>query len=148
MPSLRSQFGQFGQSGPMDLSLDECRENDLFTRKPSDLSRYTLTYVVWLYCYAITKSCRNIQRKLKYQKILRISSPCKYDVPQVGPIVQCWLKLDSHLPKKNFFYFNESPLKVIKNTFYFILKTLFVLKILKFLCGLLGHAEKTAWFKR
>ena len=41
MPSLRAQFGQFGQSGPMDLSLDECRENDLFTRKPSDLSRYT-----------------------------------------------------------------------------------------------------------
>ena len=32
-----------------------------------------------------------------------------------------------------FICFNESPLKVMKNTFSFILKTLFVLKIFKFL---------------
>ena len=41
---------------------------------------------------------------------------------------------DSHLPKKLIFNcFNESPLKMMKNVFYFILKTLFVLKIFKFL---------------
>ena len=41
---------------------------------------------------------------------------------------------DSHLPKKNcFIYFIESPLKMMKNAFYFILKAFFVLKIFKFL---------------
>ena len=37
----------------------------------------------------------------------------------------------------------ESPLKLIKNAFYFILKAIFVLKIFKFLSWLFGHAEKT-----
>ena len=33
------------------------------------------------------------------------------------------LKSDSHLPKKFLFiYFNESPLKMMENAFYFILK--------------------------
>ena len=32
-----------------------------------------------------------------------------------------------------FICFNESPLKMMKNAFYFILKVLFVLKIFKFL---------------
>ena len=44
------------------------------------------------------------------------------------------LKSGSHLPKKNcFICFNDSPSKVMKNVFYFILKALFVLKIFKFL---------------
>ena len=44
------------------------------------------------------------------------------------------LKSDSHLPKKFLFIrFNESPLKMMKNAFYFILKALFVLKIFRFL---------------
>ena len=38
----------------------------------------------------------------------------------------------------------ESPLKMMKNAFYFILKALFVLKIFKFLSRLFGHVEKTA----
>ena len=38
----------------------------------------------------------------------------------------------------------ESPLKMMKNAFYFILKTLFVLKIYKFLSRLFGHVGKTA----
>ena len=37
----------------------------------------------------------------------------------------------------------ESPLKMMKNVFYFNLKALFVLKIFKFLSQLFGHAEKT-----
>ena len=44
------------------------------------------------------------------------------------------LKLDSHLPSKFLFIcFNESPLKMMKNAFCFMLKALFVLKIFKFL---------------
>ena len=44
------------------------------------------------------------------------------------------LKSGSHLPKKNFIIcFFESPLKTMKNAFYFILKALFVLKTFKFL---------------
>ena len=43
------------------------------------------------------------------------------------------LKSDSHLPKNFalFTLFNERPLKTMKNAFYFILKSLFVLKIFK-----------------
>ena len=53
------------------------------------------------------------------------------------------LKPDSHLPKK-IIYFNGSPLKMMKNAFYFILKALFGLKIYKFFSWLFGHVEKMA----
>ena len=39
----------------------------------------------------------------------------------------------SHSKKKFFICFSDSPSKLMKNAFYFILKTLFVLKISKFL---------------
>ena len=43
------------------------------------------------------------------------------------------LKSDSHLPNKILFmWFNESPLKMMKNAFDFILKALFVSKIFTF----------------
>ena len=59
------------------------------------------------------------------------------------------LKSDSHLPKKNcVIYLIESPLKMMKNAFYFILKALFVLKIFKFLSQLFGHEGKTTWSER
>ena len=56
------------------------------------------------------------------------------------------LKSDSHLPKKDFIFicFNEIPLKMTNNVFYFILKALFILKILKFLYWHFGHVEETA----
>ena len=54
------------------------------------------------------------------------------------------LKSDSHL----FTCFNDSPSKLTKNAFYFILKALFVLKIFAFLSWLFRHAEKTAWIER
>ena len=58
----------------------------------------------------------------------------KYVTNVSGTILHDALKLDSHLPKKCFYIcFNESPLKLMKNAFYFILKALFVLKIFKFL---------------
>ena len=59
------------------------------------------------------------------------------------------LKSDSHPPIKIcVICFIESPLKVMKNAFYFILKALFVLEIFKFLLLLYGHVEKTAWLER
>ena len=52
--------------------------------------------------------------------------------------------LSSHLPKKLFLFasMKESPLKVIKNAFYFMLKALFVLEIFPFLSWLFGYVEK------
>ena len=42
--------------------------------------------------------------------------------------------LNFHLSKKtSFICFNEGPLKIMKNTFHFILKALFVLKVFKVL---------------
>ena len=59
-----------------------------------------------------------------------------------------FLKSDSHLSKNNcFIYFNESPLQMFKNAFYFILKALFALKIFKFLYWLLAHFQKTTWLE-
>ena len=43
------------------------------------------------------------------------------------------MKSDSQLPKKKCFVcFNESPLKMIDNTFHFIFKARFVIKIFAF----------------
>ena len=56
-----------------------------------------------------------------------------------------FLKSDPHLPKRFcLIYLIESPLEIMKNSFYFILKALFVLKIFKFLSQLFGHVGKTA----
>ena len=55
------------------------------------------------------------------------------------------LKSDSYLPKKIFYiFFNEGPLQMMKNAFYLILKTLFVLKIFRFLAWHFGHVEEMA----
>ena len=43
-------------------------------------------------------------------------------------------------------YFNGSSLKIIKNTFYFMFKVLFVLEIITFLSWLFGYVEK--WFDK
>ena len=59
------------------------------------------------------------------------------------------LKSDSHLPKNlRVICLIESPLKVMKNAFCFVLKTLFVLKIFKFLSRPFGRVEKKAWSER
>ena len=60
------------------------------------------------------------------------------------------LKLGSHLTKKTVLFapcFNESPLKMMKNALYFILKALFILKIFRFF-SCFGHVEKMAWLER
>ena len=42
----------------------------------------------------------------------------------------------------------ESPYKLMKNAFYFILNAIFFLKIFKFLSWFFGLVEKTVWLKR
>ena len=54
----------------------------------------------------------------------------------------------SHLPNKIIFIcFNENPLKMMKNAFYFIVKAFFVLKIFNFLFWLFGHVKNSAWLE-
>ena len=63
--------------------------------------------------------------------------------------LKAWSEADSHLPKIIcLICFIETPLKMMKNAFYFILKALFVLKILKLLSWVFGHVEKRAWVER
>ena len=68
-----------------------------------------------------------------------VSFSYKYEITPLSKIAKMilfqkiHLNSDSHLPKKFFVCFNDSPSKVMKNAFYFILKALFVLKIFKFL---------------
>ena len=59
------------------------------------------------------------------------------------------LKSDSHLPKTIYFICcNDSPSKIMKNAFYFILKTLLVLKIFKFLSWHFGNVKKPSLIRR
>ena len=44
-----------------------------------------------------------------------------------------------------FICFDESPLKMMKNSFYFTLEALFLHKIFKFLSWRFGHVGETAW---
>ena len=66
--------------------------------------------------------------------------------------LQCDQKLILHikgaLKGPSQFLISESPLKMMKKAFYFTLKSLFVLKIFKFLSWLFGHVEKMAWLER
>ena len=51
------------------------------------------------------------------------------------------LKSNSHLPKKIFICFNESPLITMKNVFCFTLKAFFVLKIFRFFSRLWSYRK-------
>ena len=53
------------------------------------------------------------------------------------------LKSDCHVSKKSFYFQNENPIKVMKNTFSLILEALFVLKIFKFLSWLFWSYDKS-----
>ena len=59
------------------------------------------------------------------------------------------LKVGLSPSKKNCVIWSiESPLQMMKNAFYFILKALFVLKVFKFLSWFFGHVGKTTWSER
>ena len=74
----------------------------------------------------------------------------KFDLKSINEELILFLKV-GHSPSKIFFWFTsmiDSPSKMMKNAFYFILKALFVLKIFKFLSWLFGHVEKTTSLER
>ena len=59
-----------------------------------------------------------------------------------------FIKVGLSPSEKNFYIcFNESPLKKLKNGFYFILKALFILKIFRFFSCFFGHVDKTTWLE-
>ena len=97
------------------------------------------------------KSLRNkfemLQEIIKYKLEIFLISQAKLDRSfQAG---QFMLKGGLSTSKKScVICFSESPLKIMKNGFYFILKAPFVLKIFKFLSWLFGHLEKTARLER
>ena len=70
------------------------------------------------------------------------------DIPKVIPFADLSFKSHSHRRQNCFICVNESHLKMTKNAFYFILKALFVLKILKFFSRLFVHVERVAWLER
>ena len=58
-------------------------------------------------------------------------------------------KIGLSASKKGFLIcFNDSPSKMMKNAFYFILKAAFVPKIFKSLSWIFGYLEKTTWLER
>ena len=68
---------------------------------------------------------QKVEKKYLYKKSI--------DVLDFLSEVVIKLKSDSHLPKNDCFVcFNESPLKMMKNAFCFILKPLFLLKAFQF----------------
>ena len=88
----------------------------------------------------IEKSKLNYYARLSKKLLDPMTSPKSY-----WSILKVILKVGPSPSKKNcFICFIESPLNIMKNAFYFILKAFFVLKIFKFLSRLFGHVEKTA----
>ena len=81
-------------------------------------------------------SCRSLLANYKQiQKLMRIFPPLLNKNLKPGP----------QLPKKLFYLLRRiSPLKLMKNAFYFILKTLLIFMIFKFLTCIIGYVEKTA----
>ena len=59
-----------------------------------------------------------------------------------------WLVGGLHVSKTGGLKRNKSPLKMMKNAFYFILKAIFVLKTFKCLCWLFGHVGTRARLER
>ena len=102
-------------------------------------------------CYVYRKNCKLDILSLPHwntSKTAKNVLQCDANpiAPSLHEMVKNTFKVrPSPFKKSCFICFNESPLKVMKNAFHFILKTLFVLKILKFLSWLFGYAEKTAW---
>ena len=88
--------------------------------------------------YAMSYKVETIEKKDSIKQLQATKSSIK-------DLFSDLLKSDSHISKKFLFIcFNESPLKIMKNAFYSILKALFILKIFKFLSSHFGDVEETA----
>ena len=94
-----------------------------------------------------------LKHKNKMWKLSRIKNEEDGVVPvslllTVNAFQTC-LKSGCHLPKKtSVICLIETPLQIIKNALYFILKALFVLKIFKFLSRLFDHVGKNGLIRK
>ena len=85
--------------------------------------------------------------EIKNQLVSKTKS-CSKDFFNNTSYLKISLKSDPHLPKIFIIIcFNDSPSKMMKNAFYFILKAVFVLKIFKLLSWFFGHVEWTPWLE-
>ena len=74
---------------------------------------------------------------LKKQISMRLLNNCYQHF-----LITFGLESDSHLPKKLFYSLQRKPFKIDRNTFYFILKALFVFKYLSFREDFLAMQKK------
>ena len=104
------------------------------------------------YCYSqISPSLEHISLTSKYLSH-RVLTPTTFILVTAAIQDNSTLVID-HIrlstSKKNcFICSNKSPLKMMKNAFYFILKAFFVLKIFNYLSCRFGHIEKTTRLER
>ena len=93
-----------------------------------------LAILVIIFCGNASYCYNNMKNKQNYGVVSFATK--KKQSPYVFVLLS-WaafiLKSDSHFPNVCFICFDGSLLKMMKNSFYFILKTLFILKIFIFL---------------
>ena len=94
-------------------------------------------------CYTPKLSQSNISTMIEYKEMVR----CRKD-KMLNRDNGNFVKILLPFKKLYVICFIESPLKMIKNVFYFIFKPVFVLKIFTFFSWLFGHLEKTAPLER
>ena len=82
---------------------------------------------------------RGFAEKSVYEKCMKCINGCGDIFRALSKIYDETFK--SALPGLTQIMATESPLKMIKNAFYFILKAIFVLKIFKFFPCFFGHLE-------
>ena len=93
----------------------------------------------WVEINDESRGAYNVNSQIKFKTTMLKSSLCDYSDAYI------FVKVGLSPSKKIcVICLIESPLKMVKNNFYFILIALFVLKIFKFLSRLFGHLGKTA----
>ena len=123
--------------------------------KPSPIWFPQITKIQGLKCFSHTFACLKkfatvdlpTNKTFKRRKWLQWHS-WQFQLSNSDSYLQFHFKVGLSPSKKNFIWFNDIPSKMMKNTFYIILKALFVLKIFILLSWLFGHVEKMAWLER
>ena len=120
----------------------------VYFRKYFEISQTRAKSSLWYLQYWMIKDALTRLRP----RLSHVLQPCtelfKVEVMMSKQKFAPSLKLGSHVLKKCFLCFNEIPLKMMKNMFYFILKAPFVFKIFKFLCWPFGHGERTGLIRK
>ena len=121
-------------------------------------SNYTVIFRAnqWTDFYMIgTSVMKELISSNKSQTVGVLTKKCSVNMQQIyrrhpwNNIFLQFLKVELSPSKEMcFICFNKSLLKLMKNVFYFILKTLFVLKQFKFLFWFFRHIEKMGWSER